>query len=151
MTDSPKRSIIEAQCLSHGTVVCRDLEKSRRFYEDFLGLEVVHLTKPAMALRLNSTVYIACVCLGDKEPEETRLSPMALPHFGFNVGSREEVDQAHEAALRLRDTHELRTIETPKMLHGAYQFFLQDRDGNWWEIQYDTRTIDDIFALPDLG
>lgn len=150
MTPSSKQSILQAQCLSHGTVVCRDLEKSRRFYEEFLGLEVVHFIKPAMALRLNSNVYIACVCLGDKEPEESTLPHGPLPHFGFNVGSREEVDQAHEAAVRLQDTYALRKIEKPQMLHGAYQFFLQDRDGNWWEIQYEPRTIDDFFALPDL-
>jgi catechol 2,3-dioxygenase-like lactoylglutathione lyase family enzyme len=151
MTDSSKPSIVRAQCLSHGTVVCRDVHKSRRFYEEFLGLEVVHFIPPAMALRLTTNVYIACVCLGDKEPEETKLSHFSLPHFGLNVGSRGEVDQAHEAALRLRDTYELRQIEKPRMLHGAYQFFLQDRDGNWWEIQYEPRTIDDFFALADLG
>lgn len=150
MPKNKQTSVVQAKCLSHGTVICRDIEKSRRFYEEFLGLEVVHFMKPAMALRLSTNVYVACVCLGDKDPGETMWSHASLPHFGLNVGSREEVDQAHEAALRLQETYELRKIQQPQMLHGAYQFFLQDRDSNWWEIQYEPRTIDDFFALPDL-
>lgn len=154
MTSSPAKgassshqasSILHAQRLSHGTLTCRDIEKSRRFYEEFLGLEVVHFIKPSMALKLGSDVYIACVCLGENVPDNTVWS-----HFGLNVGSREEVDQAHEAALRLQDEYELLKIEKPQILHGAYQFFVQDRDTNWWEIQYEPRTIDDFFALPDL-
>ena len=140
-----KSSVVHAQNLSHGTLTCRDLEKSRRFYEEFLGLEVVHFIKPAMMLRLATNIYIACVCLGEKVPENTVWS-----HFGLNVGSRDEVDQAHEAALRLKDVYELRVIEKPQMLHGAYQFYFQDRDTNWWEIQYEPRTIVDFFSLPDL-
>lgn len=137
--------IVQAQCLSHGTLACRDIEPSRRFYEEFLGLEVVHVSKPAMVLRFGNSLYIACVCLGDKAPANTVWS-----HFGFNVSSREDVDRVYEAAVRLQDEYELQLIHKPQILHGAYQFFLQDRDSNWWEIQYEPRTIDDFFALPDL-
>jgi catechol 2,3-dioxygenase-like lactoylglutathione lyase family enzyme len=137
-------SILHNHRLTHGTVCCRDIAKSRRFYEEFLGLEVVHVTKPAMLLRLGGSMYIACVCLGEKVPENTMWS-----HFGFNVDSKEEVDRAHEAALRLQQEYELRVIENPQILHGAYQFYLQDRDSNWWEIQYEPRTVDDFFAMPD--
>ena len=150
MTNCQNASVVKAQALSHGTLVCRDVEKSRRFYEEFLGLEVVHFIKPAMALRLTTNVYIACICLGDQHPETTSVSHDCLRHFGLNVASREEVDQAYQDALRLRDTYELREIHKPQMLHGAYKFFLQDRDGNWWEIQMEPRSIDDFFALPDL-
>ncbi len=41
--------IVNAQCLSHGTIACRDLMKSRRVYEEFLGLQVVHNIHPATA------------------------------------------------------------------------------------------------------
>lgn len=136
--------IVRAQRLSHGTIACRDSEKSRRFYEDFLGLEVAHVTESAMVLRLGTTLYVACLCLGEKVPENTLWS-----HFGVNVASRGEVDEAYEAAIRLKEVYELRKVEKPTTLHGAYQFYLQDRDSNWWEIQYDPRTIDDFFALAD--
>ena len=137
--------IVRAAYLSHGTIACRDLVKSRRFYEEFLGLDVIHLKPPALALRLATNVYIACVCLGDKAPTNSVWS-----HFGLNVASPEEVDRVHAEALRHQDTYELLHIDTPRTLHGAYQFYLQDRDTNWWEIQYDNRTIDEIFASPDL-
>jgi hypothetical protein len=85
--DTNGRGIVNAQCLSHGTITCRDLVKSRRI---------------------------------------------------------------HQEALRLKDDDELQHIDPPRPLHGAYSFFLQDRDTNWWEIQYDERSINDLFALPDL-
>jgi len=33
--------------LSHGTITCKNLEASRRFYEEFLGLDVVQHTEAA--------------------------------------------------------------------------------------------------------
>lgn len=142
---SAGRGIVQAQFLSHGTIACRDLAKSRRFYEEFLGLEVVHIAPQSMALRLATDVYIACVCLGEKAPNNTVWS-----HIGLNVGSQEDVDRVYAEALRCKEDYAIDRIEAPRKLHGAYQFFLQDQDTNWWEIQYDARTIDDLFSLPDL-
>lgn len=143
--NQPSRGIVKAQLLSHGTVACRDLAKTRRFYEEFLGLEVVHHMPPAMMLRLQANLYIACVCIGEKAPPNTIWS-----HFGFNVATPEDVDRVYNEALRCKDDYELRQIDEPRNLHGAYSFYLQDRDTNWWEIQYDSCSIDDYFALPDL-
>ena len=33
--------------------------------------------------------------------------------------------------------------------HGAYGFYLQDLDFNWWEVQYEARNIDDFFNAGD--
>jgi hypothetical protein len=52
--------------------------------------------------------------------------------------------------LRLKDDDELQPIDPPRPPHGAYSFDLQDRDTNWWEIQYDERSINDFYALQDL-
>ena len=60
------------------------------------------------------------------------------------------MDRVYGEALRLKEDYGLQVIEKPRMLHGAYQFFLQDRDTNWWEIQYEPRSIADFFSLPDL-
>jgi len=138
-------SIVKATSLSHGTITCRDLAKSRRFYEQFLGLEVQHFSKPAMMLKLHQEFYIACICLGEKAQQNSMWS-----HFGFNVSSREEVDRIYAEAIRLKEDYELQVVEKPRELHGAYQFYLQDRDTNWWEIQYEPRSTADFFALPDL-
>ena len=35
-----KSSIVNPMLLSHGALMCKNLVNSRRFYEEFLGLEV---------------------------------------------------------------------------------------------------------------
>ena len=34
--------------------------------------------------------------------------------------------------------------------HGAYGFYFQDLDNNWWEIQHEPRAIDDFFGRGDI-
>ncbi len=34
--------------------------------------------------------------------------------------------------------------------HGAYGFYFQDLDNNWWEIQHEPRAIDDFFDRGDI-
>jgi catechol 2,3-dioxygenase-like lactoylglutathione lyase family enzyme len=139
-----RRGIVGATRLSHGTLMCRDLAASRRFYEEFLGLEVVRHARPAMVLRLATDMYVVCVCIGEKAPAQH-----VLTHWGLNVASREEVDRAHAAAVEHKDKYELRRINKVMDRHGAYGFCFQDRDGNWWEIQHEPRGIDDFFAAGD--
>ena len=49
---SARRGLVGPTHLSHGTLMCRDLAASRRFYEEFLGLEVVRHARPSEALEL---------------------------------------------------------------------------------------------------
>src|SRR5260221_13886089 len=93
-----KSSIVHPMLLSHGTLMCKDLARSRRFYEEFLGLEVVRHARPAMMLRLKTGMYVVAVCIGEKVPNQH-----VLTHWGLNVASREEVDRAHADARRLKD------------------------------------------------
>jgi len=73
-----------------------------------------------------------------------------LTHWGVNVPSREQVTRAHAAALEHKETYGIRRVHPPRDFHGAYAFYLQDLDFNWWEIQYEPRTIDDFFARGDV-
>jgi catechol 2,3-dioxygenase-like lactoylglutathione lyase family enzyme len=137
-------SVVHPTHLSHGTLACRDIAKSRRFYEEFLGLEVVRHAKPAMMLRLATNMYVVCVCIGEKVPQNHLMT-----HWGINVAAREDVDRARAEAVRLQDEFEIRVIKNVRDFHGAYGFYLQDRDYNWWEIQHEPRKIDDFFAKGD--
>lgn len=139
------KPVVRPQLLSHGTLMCRNLADSRRFYEKFLGLEVVRHAKPAMMLRLKSGMYVVCVCRGDHLPNQH-----VLTHWGLNVASRDEVDRAYADAHRLKDHYGIRKITKIKDQHGAYAFYLQDLDNNWWEIQHEARNIDAFFARGDL-
>ncbi len=132
--------------LSHGTLECRDLAKSRPFYEDFLGLEVVRHGRRSMLLRKGGYWAIVCVEAGDK----TR--PQGLwNHWGLDLASREDVDAAHERAQALKDLYGIDKITRPGMRHGTYQFHFRDRDGNWWEFQHvDEGRYDRFFAEGDI-
>ena len=41
------------------------------------------------------------------------------------------------------------TVRVVPQLYRYYGFYFQDRDGNWWEIQYEPRAIDDFFDAGD--
>ena len=138
-------SVIKPMLLSHGTLMCKDLAKSRRFYEEFLGLEVVRHARPAMMLRLKTGMYVVAVCIGEKVPNQH-----VLTHWGLNVASREEVDRAHADAVRLKDTYGIQKVNKVLERHGAYGFYFQDLDNNWWEIQNEPRAIDDFFGKGDV-
>lgn len=117
--------------LSHGTLTCRDLDASRRFYEQFLGLECVRHQRQAMVVTHGREWVIVCLQIGDKvEPRPV------LHHFGIDVASAAEVDRAHAVASARREEFGLLRIQPVAHQHGTYAFYLQDRDHNWWEIQY---------------
>ena len=46
-----EESIVKPYVMSHGTMECYSLKESRKFYEEFLGLECVRHAKPAMVVR----------------------------------------------------------------------------------------------------
>ncbi|MDB5795008.1 MAG: hypothetical protein JWR25_1387 [Noviherbaspirillum sp.] len=126
-----RNSVVKPYVLSHGTLECYSLKESRRFYEEFLGLECVRHGRRTMAVRCGLKFHIVCVEAGDK------LHPVhVMNHWGVDVQSREEVDAAHEAAKRLKDEYKIRQIFDPVDQHGVYSFYLMDLDRNYWEVQY---------------
>src|SRR5882762_1591400 len=85
-----KNSVVKPYLLTHGTLECYNLRESRRFYEEFLGLECVRHAKPAMAVRCGMKFHIVCIEAGHA------LKPCGVfNHWGIDVASREEVDQAY--------------------------------------------------------
>lgn len=126
----PSNAIVPSLMLSHGTLECRDLAASRRFYEEFLGLETVFHGRRTILIRKGGYWGVVCVNRGDK------VRPMGpLNHWGIDVASREDVDAARENAIRHKEHYGIREIHQAREQHGVYSFYLQDLDGNWWEIQ----------------
>ena len=145
--DLPARnSVVKPYCLGHGTLECRDMSETRRFYEDFLGLECVRHAMPAMALRLGMRFHVICVEVGDEVHERS-----VLTHWGLDVDSRQAVDQAHADALEYQDKYKIRQVLPIANMHGVYSFYLEDLDFNWWEIQYYENGFqhDDFFDFGD--
>ena len=141
----PRHSAIKPYCLGHGTLECFSLKESRKFYEEFLGLECVRHAKPAMAVRCGLKFHVVCVEVGDN------VHPCSvLNHWGIDVQTKEAVDEAHANALKHQDKYKIRQVLKPVSQHGVYSFYLEDLDHNWWEIQqYASLQHDDLFDFGD--
>lgn len=140
-----RTSVIKPYVMSHGTLECRNLYRSRRFYEDFLGLECAVHSPSSMAIWCGLKFHIVAVEVGDS------IHPVSLlNHWGIDLTSREDVDQAYQDVLAAKATYGLGEIKEPLDRHGVYSFYFQDFDYNWWEIQHYPGFInDDIFDFGD--
>jgi catechol 2,3-dioxygenase-like lactoylglutathione lyase family enzyme len=140
-----QNSVVKPFVLSHGTLECYSLKETRRFYEEFLGLECVRHAKRSMLVRCGLKFHIACVEVGYKLKPVHRLN-----HWGVDVLTKEDVDAAHAAALRLKDVYGIREVRDPTDQHGLYSFYMVDLDQNWWEVQTSKRfRHDEMFEAGD--
>jgi catechol 2,3-dioxygenase-like lactoylglutathione lyase family enzyme len=114
--------------LSHGTLESRDLAFSRRFYEEFLGLEVVQTSPISLLIRLGGPNTIAVVYSKQARPMNL------LNHNGLDVRTKEEVDAAYRTVVEQAESWRLKKIGKPRLQHGTYSFFFWDADENCWEI-----------------
>ncbi len=123
------RPAIKSRFLSHGTLSSRDLEASRRFYEEFLGLEVVRTSPVSLMIRLGGKHVYAVV--QDKKKKE----PMdRLYHNGVDVETDADVDEAWRLCHEQAGKWGLHRITKPVPVHGTYSFHFWDADDNAWEI-----------------
>lgn len=123
-----EKPLIPIEMISHGTLTSLDLQKSRRFYEEVLGLEVIQVSPVSMLARRGSDhVYVVV--------ETGQASTMVMfDHNGLDLPSREAVDEAHAILTEQQAEYGLQRITRPLDQHGAYSFYFADCDGNWWEI-----------------
>jgi catechol 2,3-dioxygenase-like lactoylglutathione lyase family enzyme len=117
------------QGFTHGTLACADLEASRRFYIDTLGLEA-HQANPNVFYikHPNSKCYVVCA----KRQDFKRFSPNF--RFTITVGSKDEVAQAHDGlkgSVKDCGVAELRDVQTSGSVSS---FLVSDPDHNWWEV-----------------
>ena len=140
-----EKSIVKPFVLSHGTMEVYSLKESRKFYEEFLGLECVRHARPAMAVRCGLKFHIIAVEVG------SGVHPVnVLNHWGMDVATREQVDEAYQNALKHKDRYKIRQVLKPVLQHGVYSFYMEDLDHNWWEIQhYPGFQDEDLFDFGD--
>jgi catechol-2,3-dioxygenase len=127
-TAKPEPVLKTLKFLSHGTLESRDLEKSRAFYEQCLGLDVIKTSPVSLMIRLGGDNTIAVV--HNKRKEEMSL----LNHNGLDVDTREQVDECHRLLESVKEQMGIRKITKPSDQHGTYAFYFTDPDDNWWEI-----------------
>jgi len=93
VTSTKPTPALKLNFLSHGTLESRDLAFSRKFYEEFLGLDVVQTSQISLMIRLGGKQCIAVVFT--KRPTEMGL----LNHNGLDVETQEQVDEAHRITV----------------------------------------------------
>lgn len=125
--EKPK-SRLNLTFLSHGTLASRDLEFSRKFYEEFLGLDVTRTSPTSLMIRLGGENTIAVVF------SKKTVVMDHLNHNGLDVAKKEDVDEAHRLVTEEQETWKLHYITKPMLQHGTYAFFFRDADDNCWEI-----------------
>lgn len=127
---STAQPLLKTRFLSHGTLECRDIVATRRFYEEVLGLQVVQQAPIALFVRLGGSHCYAVV-----ETKNENVAPMSLMnHNGIDLGSEQEVRDAYDTLREVQEQWGIRKLTKPVRQHGTYSFYLQDLDGNWWEI-----------------
>jgi predicted lactoylglutathione lyase len=119
------------QALTHGTVQCRDIEATRRFYEQVLGLEVVQLWPTSIYVKHPDTpwyvVNLPC------SPENPNLHTRGQ-RFVLAVDSASDVDKAHRWFSNSRQELGISELESIYVVDGTFSFLFSDLNQNWWEI-----------------
>jgi catechol 2,3-dioxygenase-like lactoylglutathione lyase family enzyme len=122
------RGVLKTRFISHGTLGSTDLERSRKFYEEFLGLEVVRTSPVSLFVRLGGNHVYAVV-------QSKKYGPMhRLNHNGLDVETDADVDEAHRLCHEQAEKWGITSITKPVAVHGTYSFHFVDMDGNDWEI-----------------
>src|SRR3984957_14799286 len=86
-----KESTLNLKFLSHGTLESKDLDFTRRFYEEFMGFEVIRPAKISLWIRLGgNNIYAVVQVMEGKKGEMTFLN-----HNGVDVETEDDVDEAH--------------------------------------------------------
>ena len=120
--------VLKLNFLSHGTLEAYDLDKTRKFYTDFLGLEVVRTSPISLMIRLGGTNTIAVV----HNPKKREMPVLA--HNGLDVVAREDVDRCYRTIIEQQEQWGIKRATKPADQHGTYSFYFLDLDDNWWEI-----------------
>lgn len=124
-----RKSVLNLKFISHGTLETRDFDRARRFYEEFMGFEVVRASNMSLMIRLGGQhIYVVV-------PKDENGSPMSVRnHNGVDVYSEAEVDEAYRMVVRDAAQWGLHKISKPQVQHGTYSFYFWDGDDNSWEI-----------------
>jgi len=120
------------QAMTHGTIGCDDLETSRRFYREVLGLEVVPPPggKPHYIKHPSTPWYIVSL----QVPQESRKLLGRFQRFTIAVESASAVEEAYRWLKQSGNQLGVTALEQIREDSGVASFLLSDPDRNWWEV-----------------
>src|SRR5438105_2640485 len=117
---------LKTRFLSHGTLGSKDLEATRRFYEEFLGLEVVRTSPVSLMIRLGGAHVYAVVESKRKDRPMERLY-----HNGIDVETDAEVDAAWRTCTEQAQKWGLHEITRPSSRRAAPERRATSRSISW--------------------
>lgn len=117
--------------LRHLALRVLNMERSRHFYERFLGMKVAWEPDPKHVYLTNGADILAL----HQIPEgESFIAGGGMDHFGFVVSGIADVDQMVQRAKE----NSLSILKGPKHHRdGSYSFYMPDPDGNVIQILYE--------------
>ena len=129
-TGAKPEPTLKLKFISHGTLECRDLAFTRRFYPETLPVEDVQTPPPSICRSHGGKQDYVCVAVGEQRTGELPF----LNHNGIDVYTEAEVDECYRLVVRDAEKWGLHKISKPMIQHGSYSFFFWDADNNSWEI-----------------
>ena len=117
------------QAFTHGTLQCDNVERSRRFYVEVLGLEIAAGFNTAQYIKHPATPWYIVVL--QRSPRQY-LAP--VNRFTLQMGSAVEVEQAHREFEARQNDLGITEVGTLENNNGKTSFIFSDLDKNWWEL-----------------
>jgi len=117
------------QAFTHGTLQCDNIEKSRRFYVEVLGLEIAAGFNIAQYIKHPSTPWYIVVL--QRNPRQY-LAP--VNRFTLAMASVPEVEQAHHEFAINKQAIGITELGDIHRANGKVNFVFSDLDKNWWEL-----------------
>ncbi|HXF75393.1 MAG TPA: VOC family protein [Methylomirabilota bacterium] len=125
-------ALLKTTGLVAGHYECRSLAETLPVFTDLLAMEIVE-RKPAEAtLKHPNTAWRLIVHEGGPEAPEKGFDN----HYGFRVGSHEEVEAAWKYIEAHKKQYRLSKITKPQSAHYAYSIYFHEPGGNHLEIEY---------------
>ena len=117
------------QAFTHGTLQCDNVERSRQFYVDVLGLEIAAGFNTAQYIKHPSTPWYIVVL--QRSPRQY-LAP--VNRFTLQLRSAGEVEQAHRDFVVRGKEVGIADLGKLDNANGKANFIFSDLDKNWWEL-----------------
>jgi catechol 2,3-dioxygenase-like lactoylglutathione lyase family enzyme len=118
------------QALTHGTVQFDDIDATRRFYENVLGLEVVQLWPSSIYVKHPESPWYIVNLPFRADP----ILPTRAQRFVLAVESPSKVEEAHHSFSSSGHELGLTAVEPIQKSNGNASFVFSDLNRNWWEV-----------------
>lgn len=124
--------MLQTKALVAGHYECRSLAETLPVFTDLLAMEVVGRKSGEAILKHPNTDWRLVVHEGGPNAPEKGFDN----HYGFRVGSHDEVEAAWRYIEAHKDRYHLSKITKPQSAHFAYSIYFREPGGNHLEIEY---------------